>query len=268
MVVCSALCCLIVKLGSKHPDPVVESSSLSSVVPPEVHYQITLPDEVIDRGCLSALQLEAVVYACQRHECILPNGQRAGFLIGDGAGVGKGRTIAGILYENYIRHRKKAIWLSVSNDLKVDAERDLRDVGLGRIKVHSLNKVSGLCGPYGILMRMWMALHSSEFGHCTTIDDRFRGPTPSSVLASNLSRWTLLSADMLIKVCLGRTLRTLKIHNRAHAKFISTCESCTLYWAHPHVANPTDPTSELLKEVKSLTKKPSKVIIVLVIYNN
>ncbi|KAG5446071.1 Protein strawberry notch 1 [Clonorchis sinensis] len=128
------------KLGSKHPDPVVESSSLSSVSPPDIHYRLLLPDEVIDRGCLSALQLEAVMYACQRHECILPNGQRAGFLIGDGAGVGKGRTIAGILYENYLRHRKKAIWLSVSNDLRVDAERDLRDVGLGRIKVHSLNK--------------------------------------------------------------------------------------------------------------------------------
>ncbi|CAH8577190.1 unnamed protein product [Schistosoma rodhaini] len=126
--------------GQKHPDPVVESSSLSSVSPPDIHYRLILPDEVIDRAYLSALQLEAVVYACQRHECILPNGQRAGFLIGDGAGVGKGRTIAGILYENYLRHRKKAIWLSVSNDLKVDAERDLRDVGLGKIKVHSLNK--------------------------------------------------------------------------------------------------------------------------------
>ncbi|CAH8519864.1 unnamed protein product [Schistosoma intercalatum] len=126
--------------GQKHPDPVVESSSLSSVSPPDIHYRLILPDEVIERAYLSALQLEAVVYACQRHECILPNGQRAGFLIGDGAGVGKGRTIAGILYENYLRHRKKAIWLSVSNDLKVDAERDLRDVGLGKIKVHSLNK--------------------------------------------------------------------------------------------------------------------------------
>ncbi|VDN09853.1 unnamed protein product, partial [Dibothriocephalus latus] len=59
---------------------------------------------------------------------------------GDGAGVGKGRTIAGIIYENYLQHRKKAIWLSVSNDLRVDAERDLADVGLGRVKVHSLNK--------------------------------------------------------------------------------------------------------------------------------
>ena len=31
--------------------------------------------------------------------------------------------------------------LSVSNDLKVDAERDLYDIGAGRIEVHPLNKV-------------------------------------------------------------------------------------------------------------------------------
>jgi hypothetical protein len=35
------------------------------------------------------------VYASQQHEQFLPDGTRAGFLIGDGAGVGKGRTIAG-----------------------------------------------------------------------------------------------------------------------------------------------------------------------------
>ncbi|KAL5109819.1 hypothetical protein TcWFU_001472 [Taenia crassiceps] len=127
-------------LGCRHPDPIVESSTLSSVSPPDIHYDLRLPREVIDSGRLSALQLEAVVYASQRHECILPNGQRAGFLIGDGAGVGKGRTIAAIIYENYMQHRKKAIWLSVSNDLRVDAERDLRDVGLTKLEVHSLNK--------------------------------------------------------------------------------------------------------------------------------
>ncbi|CDS43053.1 protein strawberry notch 1 [Echinococcus multilocularis] len=127
-------------LGCRHPDPIVESSTLSSVSPPDIHYNLRLPREVIDSGRLSALQLEAVVYASQRHECILPNGQRAGFLIGDGAGVGKGRTIAAIIYENYMQHRKKAIWLSVSNDLRVDAERDLRDVGLTKLEVHSLNK--------------------------------------------------------------------------------------------------------------------------------
>lgn len=35
--------------------------------------------------------------------------------------------------------------MSVSNDLKVDAERDLSDIGAGRIEVHALNKV-----PYSI----------------------------------------------------------------------------------------------------------------------
>jgi len=54
---------------------------------------------------------------------------------GDGAGVGKGRTIAAIIYENYLLMRKRAIWLSVSNDLKFDSERDLRDVGAGKITV-------------------------------------------------------------------------------------------------------------------------------------
>lgn len=60
---------------------------------------------------------------------------------GDGAGVGKGRTVAGIIYENYLAGRKKAIWLSVSADLKIDAERDLRDIGAERIKIYALNKL-------------------------------------------------------------------------------------------------------------------------------
>ncbi|KAK3589794.1 hypothetical protein CHS0354_015798 [Potamilus streckersoni] len=128
------------KIGQKHPDPVVESSSLASVEPPDIWYKLSLPESVIDSGELSALQLEAIVYASQRHGIILPSGERAGFLIGDGAGVGKGRTVAGIIYENYILGRKRALWLSVSNDLKVDAERDLRDIGAGKVDVHALNK--------------------------------------------------------------------------------------------------------------------------------
>ena len=32
--------------------------------------------------------------------------------------------------------------LSVSNDLRHDADRDLRDIGAGKIDVHALNKVS------------------------------------------------------------------------------------------------------------------------------
>lgn len=129
------------KLGRKHPDPVVETASLSSVEPTDIHYKLSISSDIIDSGVLSALQLEAITYAAQAHEHFLPDGTRAGFLIGDGAGVGKGRTIAGIIYENYLKGRKRAIWISVSNDLKYDAERDLRDIRAGKIEVYALNKL-------------------------------------------------------------------------------------------------------------------------------
>ncbi|XP_073659687.1 protein strawberry notch homolog 2 isoform X4 [Tursiops truncatus] len=127
------------KLGKQHPDRVVETSTLSSVPPPDITYTLALASS--DSGALSALQLEAITYACQQHEVLLPGGQRAGFLIGDGAGVGKGRTVAGIILENYLRGRKKALWFSVSNDLKYDAERDLRDIAAPGIAVHALSKI-------------------------------------------------------------------------------------------------------------------------------
>lgn len=128
------------KIGKKHPDPVVETASLSSVEPSDIYYKLSVPSECIDRCLLSALQLESITYACQAHEHMLEDGSRAGFLIGDGAGVGKGRTIAGIIYENYLKGRKRALWISVSNDLKYDAQRDLSDIGARKISVHPLNK--------------------------------------------------------------------------------------------------------------------------------
>ena len=47
----------------------------------------------------------------------MASGERAGFLIGDGAGVGKGRTIAGIIFENFLQGRKKAIWVRYNDRL-------------------------------------------------------------------------------------------------------------------------------------------------------
>ncbi|XP_016298085.1 protein strawberry notch homolog 2-like [Sinocyclocheilus anshuiensis] len=129
------------KIGISHPDRVVETNTLSSVPPPDITYTLSIPETTINRGLLSALQLEAIIYACQQHEVILQNNQRAGFLIGDGAGVGKGRTVAGIILENYLKGRKKALWFSVSNDLKYDAERDLQDIHAPNIQVHALNKI-------------------------------------------------------------------------------------------------------------------------------
>ncbi|XP_038146211.1 protein strawberry notch homolog 2 isoform X2 [Cyprinodon tularosa] len=128
-------------IGISHPDIVVETNTLSSVPPPDITYTLSIPESTINSGLLSALQLEAIIYACQQHEVILQNKQRAGFLIGDGAGVGKGRTVAGIILENYLKGRKKSLWFSISNDLKYDAERDLKDIDAPNIPVHALNKI-------------------------------------------------------------------------------------------------------------------------------
>jgi hypothetical protein len=55
---------------------------MASVEPPDVWYKLHLPEATIEEGKLSALQLEAITYACQQHNHILPSGDRAGFLIG------------------------------------------------------------------------------------------------------------------------------------------------------------------------------------------
>lgn len=128
-------------IGPAHPDPIVETSSLSAVHPPEPTYDLLIKDELESSKALSCLQIETLVYASQRHLQHLPNGARAGFFVGDGAGVGKGRTIAGLIWENWHHGRRKALWISVGSDLKFDARRDLDDVGATCIEVHALNKL-------------------------------------------------------------------------------------------------------------------------------
>jgi len=120
--------------------------------------------------------MEGVLLAIQRHTRLLgcsgpgsnQQQQRAGFFLGDGAGIGKGRQIAAILKDSLCRtavtavatatavttagvmnstdnnsiptfpnsstssggssHTKRHLWLSVSQELIHDAQRDLRDV--------------------------------------------------------------------------------------------------------------------------------------------
>ncbi len=128
-----------IKIGGIHPSPIIESTTLACVPPPDVWYNLHLPEKAM--ASLSALQLECITYCCQQHEQTLPDGSRAGFLIGDGTGVGKGRSIAGVIFENFELGRKRAVWISASSDLKYDAERDLRDIGAGSIPVYTLNKI-------------------------------------------------------------------------------------------------------------------------------
>ena len=69
-------------LGLKHPDPVVETTSLASVEPPDITYTTKLPEKVYLEGKVSALQLETIMYAGMQHEKLLSDGSRAGFLTG------------------------------------------------------------------------------------------------------------------------------------------------------------------------------------------
>lgn len=130
--------------SQEHPANIVESSILASVEPPDSSYVPDIPTEVITEGRLSDLQLEAVSYIGQRHESVFVDGTRAGFWLGDGTGLGKGRIIAGTIWDNWNKGRKRALWISVNHTLGTDAIRDITDIG-GPMPVlrHKANKYKG-----------------------------------------------------------------------------------------------------------------------------
>jgi hypothetical protein len=113
--------------STAHKSHVVEPALLASIRPPTVSYVPAMPRRVGKCGVLSELQLEAVMHACQSHaQPLRPSGSRPGFLLADGAGVGKGRTIATIILDAWLQGHQRAIWVSASADLFADAKRDLQ----------------------------------------------------------------------------------------------------------------------------------------------
>ena len=116
--------------GRPHPADIAEAASLAATATPELSYPMheSIPAATIEDGTLSSLQLEGVILACQRHLTILPTTppSRAAFFLGDGAGVGKGRQLSGIILDSLARGRLRHLWFSTSGDLRVDAMRDLR----------------------------------------------------------------------------------------------------------------------------------------------
>lgn len=126
--------------AKKHPGKLVESAALAAVDPPPATYAPHLPKKVISDGLLSDAQLESVVYAGQAHEQFLPNGERRGFFLGDGPGVGKGRQIAGIILDNWQQGRKKAVWLSETQNLVNSAVRDWEALGGKPADLFGVNK--------------------------------------------------------------------------------------------------------------------------------
>lgn len=118
-----------IKGAKKHPAKLVESAAMGAVLPPDPTYTPALPARIAKEGILSDAQLENVVYAGQAHSQMLPDGRRRGYFIGDGTGVGKGRQLAGIIMDNYLQGRTKAVWVSEKTGLVNDARRDWSDLG-------------------------------------------------------------------------------------------------------------------------------------------
>lgn len=128
--------------GFAHPGDIVESASMAAVDPPDIKYTPRFDKKIIEDGLLSSLQLETVIYAGQRHEMKLGDGSRAGYFIGDGTGVGKGRELAGIALDNWNQGRKRILWLSINYDLVPSTERDMNSLGTSDIPLATLNKYS------------------------------------------------------------------------------------------------------------------------------
>ena len=140
--------------GAKdHPTLLTQSTALASIAPPVPSYRPHLPNPLVTDGVLSDAQLESIVYAGDAHSRFMegtfrrdpetgdvvetyadePDAfhLRMGYFIGDGTGCGKGRQVAGIIMDNWIKGRRKAVWISKSDKLKEDAIRDWTALGGG-----------------------------------------------------------------------------------------------------------------------------------------
>ncbi|MGL1539795.1 strawberry notch-like NTP hydrolase domain-containing protein, partial [Vibrio parahaemolyticus] len=65
---------------------------------------------------------------------------RRGFMLGDGTGAGKGRQSAGIILDNWLKGRRKAVWILKSDKLLEDALRDWSALGMERLLITPLSR--------------------------------------------------------------------------------------------------------------------------------
>ena len=172
-----------------HPTKLVQSAAMASVVPPKPSYCPKLPAAVLREGLLSDAQLETLIYAGEAHGaylagawCVDETGDvvsaapddaadsirfRRGFFLGDGTGAGKGRQSAGVLLDNWCQGRRKALWISKSDKLLEDAQRDWSALGQERLLVTPLSRFAqGRDIPLaeGILFTTYATLRSEERG--------------------------------------------------------------------------------------------------------
>ncbi|MCR6736692.1 MAG: strawberry notch family protein [Afipia sp.] len=145
-----------------HPTKLVQSAAMASVAPPQPSYRPHLLANTASDGLLSDAQLESVIYAGEAHTRFLAGSWtvdetwdivsaasddaehavrfRCGWFLGDGTGAGKGRQAAGIVLDNWLKGRRRAVWISKSDKLIEDAQRDWSALGMERLLITPLSR--------------------------------------------------------------------------------------------------------------------------------
>jgi len=170
-----------------HPTKLVQSAAMASIAPPKPAYRPKLPANITN--LLSDAQLETVIYAGEAHSDFLAGSWtvdatfdlvqaapadaentvrfRRGFMLGDGTGAGKGRQSAGIILDNWLRGRRKAVWISKSDKLIEDAQRDWSALGMERLLVTPLSRFpqgKPITLSEGVLFATYATLRSDDRG--------------------------------------------------------------------------------------------------------
>ena len=145
-----------------HPTPLVQSAAMASVRPPLPTYRPHVPAGLVEAGLLSDAQLETLVLAGEAHGGQLAGAWtvdatydvvsaapddaeaavrfRRGFMLGDGTGAGKGRQVAAVILDNWLKGRRRALWVSKSDTLIEDAQRDWSALGQERLLIQPLSR--------------------------------------------------------------------------------------------------------------------------------